>query len=227
MLAAGRPEFSVAVRDNRTGEVFAHRGTTRFETASVVKVDVLAALLLRAQGEKRSLTATERALARRMITVSDNAATSALYRRIGRGAGLTRANARLGLTRTVPSPSSWGLTRTTTLDQVALMSEFRDSRGPLWSGNRAYGTTLMRSVVAGQRWGVSAPARPGEKVALKNGWLPRSTEGRRWIVNSVGRVTGPDVDVSIAVLSHGSRTQAAGIATVEEVARLTRVHLRW
>ncbi|HYN30490.1 MAG TPA: serine hydrolase [Dermatophilaceae bacterium] len=225
-LAEDRPDFAVAVRDNRSGAVYSYRGRTRFETASVVKVDVLAALLLQAQNQDRPLTSAERGLARRMITASDNAATSALYRKVGRSAGLRRANERLGLTHTTPA-SSWGLTRTTALDQARLVSELRDGRGPLSPASRTYATGLMRAVVPGQRWGVSAAARSGEKVALKNGWLPRSTEGHRWIVNSVGRVTGKEVDVSIAVLSHGHRSQASGIATVEEVAELTRTHLRW
>jgi hypothetical protein len=78
---------------------------------------------------------------------------------------------------------------------------------------------------------VSAAATDGERFTIKNGWLSRSTEGGRWIVNSVGRITGGTgddrVDVSLAVLSHGHRSQGAGIAVVEKVAELTRKHLTY
>ena len=83
----------------------------------------------------------------------------------------------------------------------------------------------MGSVETSQRWGVSAAAGKGEKTAIKNGWLARSTEGGRWIINSVGRITGDGVDVSLAVLSHGHGSMDGGIDTVEKVSRLTRTHL--
>jgi hypothetical protein len=78
-----------------------------------------------------------------------------------------------------------------------------------------------------QDWGVPAVAGKGERFTVKNGWLARSTEGGRWIINSVGRVTGPDTDVSIAVLSHGNGTMSGGIAVVEKVAAMTRKQLKY
>ncbi len=220
------PEFSVAVVDNRTGARYAYRGKEKYETASVVKVDILAALLLAAQDDARGLTSNELSLARRMIRASDNDATTALFGAIGRTGGLTRANRRLGLTTTTVS-SAWGLTRTTVTDQAALLGELTDTRGPLDAGSRRLALGLMGTVDAGQRWGVTAAARDGERTAVKNGWLPRSTEGGRWIINSVGRITGGDVDVSLAVLSHGHGSMESGIGSVEKVARLTRTHLKW
>ncbi len=220
------PEFSVAVLDHRTGALYAYRGKETYETASVVKVDVLAALLLQAQDDGRDLTSDERALADRMIRASDNDATTALFGKIGRTAGLTRANRRLGLTNTTVSPA-WGLTRTTVTDQVALLGELTDPDGPLDAGSRKLVLGLMRTVVGGQRWGVPAAARDGERAAVKNGWDTRSAEGGRWIVNSVGRITGDKVDVSLAVLSHGHGSMEPGITSVEKVARLTRTHLKW
>ncbi|GAA0798806.1 hypothetical protein Sya03_49540 [Spirilliplanes yamanashiensis] len=220
------PEFSVSVRDNRTGRVYAYRGKEKYETASVVKVDILAALLLDAQDEDRELTANELALAQRMIRASDNDATTALFRVVGRTGGLARANKRLGLKSTVVD-SAWGLTRTTVTDQATLLGRLAADSGPLDAGSRKLALGLMGTVQADQRWGVSAAARPGERTAIKNGWLPRSTEGGRWIINSVGRITGDGVDVSVAVLSHGHGSMDAGIGAVEKVSRLTRTHLKW
>src|SRR6185503_2917187 len=51
-------DFALAVVDNRTGESFRFRPTSRFQTASVMKIDILAAVLLAAQDAGRSLTTT-------------------------------------------------------------------------------------------------------------------------------------------------------------------------
>ena len=224
--AATAPEFSVAVLDRKTGEKYSYRGTEKYETASVVKVQVLACLLLTAQDDDRDLTANELSLAKRMIRASDNDATTALFGRLGRTSGISGCNKRLGLTQTKVS-GSWGLTRTTVDDQVKLLGELVDTKGPLDTGSRKLAFTLMNTVLEDQDWGVPAVADDGETFTVKNGWLPRSTEGNRWIINSVGRVTGDDVDVSIAVLSHGSATMPGGISVVEKAAGLTRQYLKY
>jgi hypothetical protein len=74
---------------------------------------------------------------------------------------------------------------------------------------------------------VPVVARERETATVKNGWLPRSTEGGRWIINTVGRVTGDDVDVSIAVLSHNHGSMSGGIRVVEKAAKLTRQYLKY
>jgi beta-lactamase class A len=223
--AAKAPEFSVAVLDRRTGELYAYRGKERYETASIVKVQVLACLLLTAQDDGRQLSATELSLAKRMIRVSDNNAASSLFGRLGRVGGISACNRRLGLKSTTVN-SAWGLTRTTAEDQIILLSELVDAKGPLDAGSRKLAFGLMTTVVSTQDWGVGAPAKAGERVAIKNGWLSRSTDGGRWIVNSVGRISG-GADVSLAVLSHNNATQGSGIAVVEHVAELTRKNLKW
>ncbi|MCO8273280.1 serine hydrolase [Actinoplanes sp. TRM 88003] len=224
--AASAPEFSVAVLDRRTGQRYSFRGTEKYETASVVKVQVLACLLLKAQDSGRDLTATELSLAKRMIRLSDNDATTSLFSKLGRASGVGACNKRLGLTQTKVN-SAWGLTRTTVNDQVKLLAELTDTSGPLDADSRKLAYTLMSTVDESQDWGVPAVAKSTEKFTVKNGWLARSTENYRWIINSVGRVTGPGTDVSIAVLSHDNGTMSGGIATVQKVAKLTRQHLKY
>ncbi|MBL7254186.1 serine hydrolase [Paractinoplanes lichenicola] len=224
--AASAPEFSVAVLDRRTGQRYSFRGTEKYETASVVKVQVLACLLLKAQDAGRDLTATELSLAKRMIRLSDNDATTSLFAKLGRAGGVGACNKRLGLTETKVN-SAWGLTRTTVNDQVKLLSELVDTSGPLDVGSRKLAYTLMSTVDDSQDWGVPAVAKAGEKFTVKNGWLARSTENYRWIINSVGRVTGPRTDISIAVLSHDNGTMSGGITSVQKVAKLTRQHLKY
>jgi hypothetical protein len=43
----------------------------------------------------------------------------------------------------------------------------------------------------------------------------------------VGRVTGDDIDVSIAVLSHNHATMPGGISVVEKAAKMTRQYLKY
>jgi hypothetical protein len=224
--AATVPEFSIAVLDAKTGERYSFRGTEKYETASVVKVQVLACLLLTAQDDDRGLTSTELSLAKRMIRASDNDATTALFSRLGRAGGVGSCNKRLGLTGTRVN-SSWGLTKTTVNDQVKLLSQLVDRRSPLTAKSRKLAFDLMSTVDSDQDWGVPAVAREGEETTVKNGWLPRTTEGNRWIINTVGRVVGDDTDVSIAVLSHGHTGMPGGIKVVEKTAKLTRQYLHY
>ncbi|MYX99173.1 hypothetical protein GT045_31325 [Streptomyces sp. SID486] len=193
-------------------------GDAVFDTASVVKVDILAALLLRAQDAGRQLTAAEKAYAAKMIESSDNAAATALWETIGRAAGLDAANERFGLTRTVGGDGGlWGLTRTTAADQLVLLQQVFGAKSELSATSRSYVRGLMGAVRADQRWGVSAATADGSP-ALKNGWLPRSATGL-WDVNSIGRVTGDGTEYLVAVLSDGTTSQASGIALVEAAAR--------
>ncbi|MGX6608086.1 serine hydrolase [Micromonosporaceae bacterium Da 78-11] len=224
--AATAPEFSVAVLDKKTGERYSYRGTETYETASVVKVQVLACLLLTAQDGDRDLSGTELSLAKRMITLSDNNATTALFSRLGRASGIGACNKRLGLTQTKVS-SSWGLTRTTVDDQVKLLSQLVATKSPLDADSRKLAFTLMSTVDEAQDWGVPAVAAAGETATVKNGWLARSADNNLWIINTVGRVTGEDTDVSIAVLTHNNQSMSSGITVVEKVAKTTRQYLKY
>lgn len=208
---------SVAVLATDSGDVAAY-GEGAFDTASIVKVDILAALLLRAQDEDRQLTASEKAYAAVMIEDSDNDAASALWRTIGGAGGLDAANERFGLTDTEGGDGMlWGLTRTTAADQLTLLRQVFGEDSELSAASRAYVRGLMGRIAAGQRWGVSAAA-DGSSWALKNGWLPRSTTGL-WDVNSIGRVSAGGRDYLVAVLSDGNATQADGISLVEAAAK--------
>ncbi|MFE9936604.1 serine hydrolase [Streptomyces hirsutus] len=217
-------EVSVGVLDPVSGVGVRH-GDRAFVTASVVKVGILVALLLEAQDAGRALTGEERSYAAAMIERSDNGAASALWRSIGRSAGLDAAHARLGLTATEGGDGPrWGLTRTTIADQLLLLRQVfgapADSRLP--PASQAYVRELMERVVPEQAWGVPvvADALPpgGAAWAVKNGWVPRDATGL-WVVNSVGRVTVEGRDLLVAALSDGSPTMGRGVALVEAAAR--------
>jgi Beta-lactamase enzyme family len=215
-------DFAVTVVDHISGATFTFNGDTTFETASVVKVEILAALLLRNDG---TLTASQKQLADVMIRESDNDAASALWGQIDDVRGLAEASSVLGLTDTVPGTGGWwSLTTTTVADQVRLVDSIVAPNGPLGSSNQTI-IDLMGNVIDDQDWGISAAAHDGESVILKNGWMPRSNQGGRWTVNSVGRITGAGTDLTMAIMTRGSASSASGIALVEQLAKLARAPL--
>ncbi|MFE3035767.1 serine hydrolase [Streptomyces canus] len=213
----GRQKVSAAVLDLESGDSAVH-GDGAFDTASIVKVDILAALLLRHQEAGTRLSAREKAYATTMIENSDNASASALWDAIGRAAGLDAANEKFGLTGTAGGDGAlWGLTLTTAADQLTLLQQVFGDDSKLSEASQSYVQGLMGRIEADQQWGVSAAA-DGSGWALKNGWLPRSTTGL-WDVNSIGRVSVDGHAYLVAVLSNGHSTQAKGIALVEAAAK--------
>ncbi|URN05732.1 class A beta-lactamase-related serine hydrolase [Actinomadura madurae] len=207
--------LSVSARDLTTGLSYTYGRSLRTATASIVKVDIVIALLLKAQREKRTLTPTEKALAERAITVSDNAAATALWQAIGGADGLASANRKLGLRDTEPGPgTSWGSTTTSAADQVRLLTALTSDESPLHSANRRYVRRLMGDVTPEQAWGVSVA---GSDAELKNGWLPRDRHGGRWTVNSIGIVRDGDRTLLLALISERGTTMQDGIETIEHV----------
>ncbi|MET8446085.1 serine hydrolase [Streptomyces sp. NPDC005209] len=196
----------------------------RYDTASIIKVDILATALLQAQDAGHGLTAEQRAEAEVMIERSDNTAANALWRQIGLAPGLEAANKRLGLTSTHGGPGAkWGLTRTTASDQIRLLRAVfgtgtvaQGGSKALDQASRTYIRTLMNRIAGEQAWGVSAAADSG--WALKNGWLQRATTGL-WDVNSVGRIAVGKHHYLVAVLSDGNTSMKDGVALVERAAR--------
>jgi hypothetical protein len=203
---------ALSVYDRTTGARYAFGERRPFVLASVAKVDILLALLLRA----RRLSAHERDLASRMIRHSDNDCAHELYTTVGGRDGLTRALRRVGVDHTRPG-LSWGLTLSRPSDQVKVLEQLTDPEGPVPAAHRRYALELMSSVEPAQAWGVSAA---GGEVALKNGWLPVQAHDGLWTVNSVGRVVVDGHELLIAVLSERSPLMETGIATVEQAARL-------
>lgn len=215
--AGDRADVSVAVLDVDSGESAGY-GDGSFDTASIVKVDILATLLLRAQDAGRHLTQAEKSYATAMIENSDNASASALWRIIGKANGLGAANERFGLTETEGGDDMlWGLTQTTAADQLTLLEQVFGDDSELSGPSQSYLQGLMGQIAVDQHWGVSAAA-DGSEWALKNGWLARSATGL-WDINSIGCVTVDGHDYLVAALSNGNSTKAKGISLVEAAAK--------
>jgi beta-lactamase class A len=190
----------------------------QFDSASVVKVTILGALLRKALDQHRYLTGTEAAEARAMITRSDNNAASALWAELGR-TYLRHFLNLAGMTHTVLGPDGyWGLTQITAADELTLLRRLLWRNTVLDAASRSYALSLMAQVIASQRWGVPAGAPARLTAHLKNGWLPRQTHG--WRIHSIGSFTGPRGGYSIVVLTEDNPSMTYGINTVQAVARV-------
>jgi len=187
-----------------------------FDSASVVKVTILGALLRKALDQHRHLSGTETARATAMITRSDNGAASALWAELGRNYLQHFLNL-AGMRSTRLGPGGfWGLTQITASDQMLLLRLLLSSNAVLNTTSRSYALGLMARVIAAQRWGVPAGAPTRLTAHIKNGWLPLPTH--QWRVHSMGTFTGRGGGYSIVVLTQDDPSMAYGIATIEAIA---------
>ncbi|MFD5947290.1 serine hydrolase [Streptomyces collinus] len=217
-LATRKGTVAVGLYDRSTNTTCTLRASSAYDSASIVKVTVLATLLWDAKKTNRYLTDRENTLAKAMITKSDNAATSTLWKQLG----MTKIKGFLsaaGMTQTKPGANGyWGLTQITVTDEQKLLKLLTAKNAVLSDNSRAYIIKLMGQVVSSQRWGTPYGVPSGVTVAVKNGWLQRSTNG--WRVHSVGAFKGGGHDYVMTVLSHGNSTMNYGIATIQAVAKV-------
>lgn len=158
----GDEKVSAAVLDLESGDSAVY-GDGAFDTASIVKVDILAALLLRHQKAGTQLSAREKAYATTMIENSDNTSASALWDLVGKASGLDAANKKFGLTGTEGGEGAlWGLTQTTAADQLTLLQQVFGDGSELSETSRSYLQGLMDRIEADQQWGCRPrPTAPG------------------------------------------------------------------
>ncbi|RPF33703.1 serine hydrolase [Streptomyces sp. TLI_185] len=217
-LANRTGTVSVGLYDRSTNTTCSLRATSSYDSASAVKVTVLATLLWDAKKHNRYLTDTEASLAKAMITKSDNTATSKLWKQLG----LTKIKGFLsaaGMTKTVPGANGyWGLTQINVTDEQKLLKLITAQNTVLSDNSRAYILKLMSQVISSQRWGTPYGAPSGVSVHVKNGWLQRSTHG--WRVHSLGTFNGGGHDYMITVLTWGNSTMNYGINTIQGVAKV-------
>lgn len=225
-LAGRTGQVTAAVFDATTNRTWTFNPGTVQDTASIVKVEIMGAALQEAQDQGQPLPEIEASLMPSMIENSDNESATSLLADIGGPTALARFDQSAGMTQTTPSSLAlipgtslpgWGLTTTSALDEVTLVSKFAYPNAVLSTESREYGLNLMEQVEADQDWGVTAGASPGTTVALKNGWLPLGPSN--WQVNSIGWVSGAGRNYVLALLTTGSPTEEYGIETAESVAR--------
>ncbi|HVM28301.1 MAG TPA: serine hydrolase, partial [Mycobacteriales bacterium] len=217
-LAARYPgrRFTAAVYEP-TGCTYSLNPDLRLTTASVVKTQIMTALLLRAQRQGRSLTTWERDRIWPMITQSADPPTNELWSSLGGREPVQAVARELGMHDTVHPDRYWGITTTSAADQVRLLRQVVPGEyGPLTAASRAEARHYLTSVVPSQRWGASARVPSGWTVAMKNGFY--SSQCCRWRLNTAGWVERPDgTGWAVVVLSDGWSNDSEGIAAVHEL----------
>ncbi|MER6075497.1 serine hydrolase [Streptomyces sp. NPDC001817] len=216
-LANRGSTVALGLYDRSTSTTCTLRATSSYDSASTVKVTVLATLLWDAKKHNRYLTDREASLAKAMITQSDNNATTTLWKQLG----LTKIKgflAAAGMTKTVPGADGyWGLTQENVTDEQKLLKLVTAGNGVLSDNSRAYILKLMGQVISSQRWGTPAGAPSTVSVHVKNGWLQRATHG--WRVHSLGTFNGAGHDYMISVLTQDNSTMDYGVTTIQNVAK--------
>ncbi|MGW2419117.1 serine hydrolase [Streptomyces sp. NPDC001709] len=216
-LAGRKGTVAIGLYDRGTSTTCTLRATSSYDSASTVKVTVLATLLWDAKKHNRYLTDREASLAKAMITQSDNNATTTLWKQLG----LTKIKgflAAAGMTNTVPGTNGyWGLTQENVTDEQKLLKLITAKNGVLSDNSRAYILKLMGEVISSQRWGTPAGAPSTVSVHVKNGWLQRATHG--WRVHSLGTFNGAGHDYMISVLTQDDSTMDYGVTTIQNVAK--------
>jgi hypothetical protein len=217
--------LAAAIYDVNTGQTWTLGAGSPQATGSLVKVDILQALLAR---RPSGLPSADEARARSMIENNDNTPATTLWNQAGRAAGLRSYNASVGLQQTTPSAClvcagfgwpGWGLTMTTPADQLLLLRELINGP-PLSPAGRGYALSLMENVEPDQRWGVSAGVPPGVRVALKSAWVPLTPANTDWQINSEGWISGDGRDYLVAILTTGNPDEQYGIDTINTVSAM-------
>jgi hypothetical protein len=217
-LAGATEDVTAAVYDDVTGVTSIYRPGVAQDTASIMKVDILATLLAQGQSTGQALTPGEQSIAVPMIEESDNDDAQDLWDSEGGATAVGAFDTRAGLTQTDPDAAGyWGLSTTTAADQVQLLRTVAYPNAILTPASQAYELNLMENVDSDQAWGISAGVGAGSTVALKNGWLPLDAGG--WQVNSIGYVDGLGRDYVIAVLTDDD-TEADGINFIQGLSGL-------
>ncbi|RRS01532.1 serine hydrolase [Glycomyces terrestris] len=213
---------SVAVDD---GEFhLSHHGDDQHESASIVKTEILAMMLLE-YGTVDQIPDWAMAAAEKMIRDSDNDATNEIFFGCWDDphAEIRRAHVDFGLHDTEPHEGErWGQTLTTANDQLTMLRTAL-FEGMLTAEQTEVARDLMGDLAPSQQWGVDAAAADGETVWMKNGWDTREAVDGEWVVNSIGVIAGDtDRPITIAVLTGGSVSHEEGIERVEDLARTAR-----
>jgi beta-lactamase class A len=214
-LLAGRGgDITAGVYDIDNGRTYLYRPGVREQTASIVKVNILAALLHQDEGRGEPIDADDAATATGMIEASDNDDATQLWDEDGAQTGIATFDRAIGMDATVPG-YDWGNTETTAFDQLRLLKYVALPNAVLRSSYREFELNLMTHIEPDEDWGVSSGPPAGVTVALKNGWLP--APGVQWQVNSIGYVHGDGRDYLIAVLTNEDPEETYGIDTIEAI----------
>ncbi|QSB05305.1 serine hydrolase [Natronoglycomyces albus] len=213
-------ELSLAIQHG--GTILTFNDDTQHDTASIIKVEVLA-MFLDSYDTVEEIPAYQMGLAEDMIASSDNDSTDELLFHFMDGhPALEAAHERYGLENTERG-TVWGTTQTTASDQLRMLEVLLTPDEHMSHSKAALARQLLGNLADDQEWGISAGAQEAESVWMKNGWDIRSNIGNRWVVNSIGMMSLADQEpTSIAVLTTGFDEFEDAIAIIEQVSEVAR-----
>jgi len=204
---AGRISFAVV---DEHGRLHGKHVNRVHNSASVVKVMFMVALLRQPDVRDDPLTRSERRLIGPMIKRSDNQAATAIYNRVGEAALYALAR-EAGMDHFTTQPT-WGLSTITAREQARFfyrLEEFIPRR------HRGYAMHLLTKIVSSQRWGIPPVAPGGWKLHFKGGWSGRPS----WRINQVMLLRKPPRRFSVAILTREQPSKEYGEHSIEGVAR--------
>ncbi len=207
---ARRRPGTVAFAVMERGRLRSEAGGVPMRSASLVKAMLLVADLRRHSASGVPLSGADRARLRRMITISDNAAATATFNVVGRGAVLRVA--RLAGMRRYRVGGYWGTSQLTASDQARFWARL-DRLLP--GRHQAYARRLLRSVVHAQVWGGAPVSRAhGYRTLFKSGWLPQPGG---WFVHQGLRLERGSCRIGIAVLTGQQPSMETGVESLRGV----------
>lgn len=200
--------------DGRTGRVsisvvdmrkrHAHDDSNnKANTASTIKVMLMAAYLRQDSVRDRALNSYDRSLIQPMIQRSDNKAASRIHSMLGRGP-LERLAKKAGM-RSFEWNAAWGLSQTTARDQAYFMRALKQYIPPRhWN----FARKQLARITPSQRWGIGQVDLNGWRLYFKGGWT--STVNHQIVL-----LTKDDQRIGLAVFTEGSPSQAYAHETLE------------
>ena len=217
-----RIDVSAAVYDISSKKTYVYRSGVVGDTASIIKVNILALLLYQSQESGVGLSEETKETAAAMIEYSDNDSATDLWNMVGGQSAVAAFDLKIGMSETTPN-EDWGLTTTTPVDQLTLLKLIALPNKVLSNASRAYAMSLMEHVVSYERFGVGWGTPASATVAMKDGWYP---ESNGWQTNSIGIVNSGTRRYLVAVMGAREPSQMYGEDTLTDVAQLVWRTLR-
>jgi hypothetical protein len=109
----------------------------------------------------------------------------------------------------------WGLTETTVLDQLAILTLLVEENDILHQHQREYLLTLMQRVLNGQDFGYDALRKNGASLFIKNGWSPKAENN--WRMNTLSLIKMDGYTYGLCVMSVGNETYEKGVENMEKM----------
>ncbi len=201
--------ISFAVVDER-GELRGDHVNRVHNSASVVKVMFMVALLREPDVRHDSLTSSEKHLMGPMIKRSDNQTATAIYNRVGEGA-LHKLARDAGMRHFTTQPL-WGLSTITAKEQARF---FYRLQSYIPKRHRGYAMHLLTKIVSSQRWGIPPEAPKNWTLHFKGGW----SGAPNWRINQVMLLRKPPRRFSVAILTRDQPSQGYGHESIRGVAK--------